>query len=174
MNVYREVALTLISVCLAVSYNVSLQTTHTGIYNRNRKYSTSGSYVTYLWNTGNDAERPGEGQHDPPSFVSVVNAERFQDGEVSVKGDADENETGQVEAEGAKKHKYAASGLTGFPRYCALPNNLQGHHNEGHQKVSYAQVHDEEIDTRLPVAVPEEGNEYCQVPACSDQKQNGV
>ena len=129
---------------------------------------------SYLWNTGNNAEEPGEGEHDPASLVRVFEAHGMNDGEVAIQADGDQDEGRQVKSERPTKHEQSAADVAGQPRHGDVPRRLQGQHDEGHDKVSHGQVHDEEVHARPTVPVPEQSDEHRQVTECSDDEENRV
>lgn len=98
----------------------------------------------------------------------------MHDGEVAVQRDGDEDARAEVEAKGAEEHHQTTGSIPGQPDDRGMPGDLQGHHHERDQQVRDGQVHDEHVHARFHVAVAEERDEDCQIPAGRHQKEAGI
>ena len=129
---------------------------------------------TDLWNRSDSAEQPREQQHDFPSLIRVVQAQRVSYGKVAIQTDCHQNKRGEIESERSPEHHYPAWHVTGVPGHRHVPRDLHGHHDERHNHIRYRQVHDEQVDPGFPLPVPEQRDEHRQVADSGHKEQQGV
>ena len=98
----------------------------------------------------------------------------LEDGEVSVETDRHQDERRQVEPEGAEEHHDATGYVSRKPRDGQLPSDLERHDDEGYDKVSDAEVNDEQVNTRPTTPTAEHGDEDAQVTEGGDDEEQRV
>ena len=61
--------------------------------------------MTYLRDAGHCTQQPSQDEHQFAAPSRIIQAERMHDGKITVQTDGNEDEGGQVESKGTKKHE---------------------------------------------------------------------
>lgn len=119
--------------------------------------------LSYLRKREGHTHGPGHSQHAFAFAFGLTDAQRIEDGGLSIQANDNCDKSAGVHRHQFHEHQQPAGDVPRAPLHRDVPRRVHGHHDESHQQVRNSQVHYKDPDVRLALAAVAGSPQHDQV-----------